>query len=791
MSKSNGWINRIFPQMTHSFFKDFDTRRDAYGFTVRPQYLQTFKEFDSIYKKEEEERSTKWRCFLEQHAELALANASVEESIAKSEVTEPKTNPVAESSGEGDVLSDRKPTNGNETESVPEKVDSGPKQTKKPVVRNWAEVRSSLSVIEDMMCRRVKSRINMTNDPKNSSQKHLQSIQEEGPADEDSKEESRNNERPYSSGDERAEDTLESSFPWKELESLVRGGVPRDLRGEVWQAFVGVKARRVEGYYQNLLDVCDAGGERFATPEKCRKQIEKDLPRTFPGHPALNEEGRNSLRRLLLAYAQHNPAVGYCQAMNFFAAILLLMMPEENAFWTLVGIMDDYFDGYFTTDMIESQVDQLVFEDLMRERYPKLVNHFDNLGVEMGWICGPWLLSIFVNMIPWDSVLRVWDVILFEGNRAMLLRTALALMELYGHALGTTKDAGDAITLLQSLVGSTFDSSTLVVTACISFSYVTEDMLQQLRQKHRPDVVAANEERNKGELVRQNSKRLATKLYSFKRDPKPIAREPSIKKGLCDKNVHDNSADLVFPPKLDHSLDITTIDSEVDSLPDIQDQVVWLKAQLCLMMEEKRAATLRAEELETALIEMAKQDNRRELSARIEHMEQEVAELQQVLGDKKEQEKAMLEVLMRVEQEQKVTEDARRSAEQDAAAQRYAVSVLEEKYEKAMNSLAQMEKRVVMAESMLEATLQYNSGQVKALSPGQSRPESPKDNNSSSSNNNNSNTTSKRTGILSFGLGWRDRNKAKPSHVEPSESKTTNEAVDAKAETNGHQEPEK
>lgn len=31
-----------------------------------------------------------------------------------------------------------------------------------------------------------------------------------------------------------------------------------------------------------------------------------------------------------------------------------------------------------------------------------------------------------------------------------------------------------------------------------------------------------------------------------------------------------------------------------------------------------------------------------------------------------------------------------------------------------MTSLAQMEKRVVMAESMLEATLQYNSGQVKA-----------------------------------------------------------------------------
>jgi len=29
-------------------------------------------------------------------------------------------------------------------------------------------------------------------------------------------------------------------------------------------------------------------------------------------------------------------------------------------------------------------------------------------------------------------VLRVWDVLLFEGNRVMLFRTALALMELYG-----------------------------------------------------------------------------------------------------------------------------------------------------------------------------------------------------------------------------------------------------------------------------------------------------------------------------------------------------------------------
>lgn len=30
------------------------------------------------------------------------------------------------------------------------------------------------------------------------------------------------------------------------------------------------------------------------------------------------------------------------------------------------------------------------------------------------------------------SVLRIWDVLLFQGNRVMLFRTALALLEIYG-----------------------------------------------------------------------------------------------------------------------------------------------------------------------------------------------------------------------------------------------------------------------------------------------------------------------------------------------------------------------
>lgn len=45
---------------------------------------------------------------------------------------------------------------------------------------------------------------------------------------------------------------------------------------------------------------------------------------------------------------------------------------------------------------------------------------------------------------------------------------------------------------------------------------------------------------------------------------------------------------------------------------------------------------------------------------------------------------------------------------------------MQEKYDEAMASLTQMENRAVMAETMLEATLQYQSSQQKAQLPSPS-----------------------------------------------------------------------
>ncbi|KAG2592760.1 hypothetical protein PVAP13_5NG577600 [Panicum virgatum] len=751
-------------------FIAFEHKRDAYGFAVRPQHLQRYREYANIYKEEEEERSERWKNFLDRQAE------------------------DGESSGE-----DVKVAPSNEDDGPPGKnaEDARPdekalRQQRPHKIQIWSEIRPSLGHIEDMMNSRVKKKqFSSVKEGYTGDELHPDNPEESKPS-EDSDDEFYDVEKVdpsqevpsadisnADSGTNRGADQ-EDYYPWKEeLECLVRDGLPMALRGELWQAFIGIGARRVKGYYEGLLAAdgekgdskcsdsppreCDNGKPKASQPfssEKWKGQIEKDLPRTFPGHPALDEDGRNALRRLLTAYARHNPSVGYCQAMNFFAGLLLLLMPEENAFWALTGIMDDYFDGYFSEEMIESQVDQLVLEELVRERFPKLVNHLDYLGVQVAWVTGPWFLSIFMNMLPWESVLRVWDVLLFEGNRVMLFRTALALMELYGPALVTTKDAGDAVTLLQSLAGSTFDSSQLVLTACMGYQAVGEARLQELRNKHRPSVISSMEQRARGLRAWRDTNSLASKLYNFKRDTEPLVSLSEEQSN--DSTDGDNNQETSSGNMNDMYLGLT-VNSEIDSLPDPKDQVVWLKGELCQLLEERRSAVLRADELETALMEMVKQDNRRELSAKVEQLEQELSELRQALSDKQEQERAMLQVLMRVEQEQKVTEDARICAEQDAASQKYAVHVLQEKYEEAMASLEQMENRAVMAETMLEATLQYQSGQQKAQLPSPSpSPRTPTRDGSPGQANQDSSQEfqPRRISLLApFSQGWRDKNK--------------------------------
>ena len=70
--------------------------------------------------------------------------------------------------------------------------------------------------------------------------------------------------------------------------------------------------------------------------------------------------GIPKLRRVLLAYSLHNPDIEYCQGFNRIAAIALLFLDEEEAFWCLLYILEFLLpDNYYMKQMIGTQVDQV------------------------------------------------------------------------------------------------------------------------------------------------------------------------------------------------------------------------------------------------------------------------------------------------------------------------------------------------------------------------------------------------------------------------------------------------
>lgn len=111
-------------------------------------------------------------------------------------------------------------------------------------VQHWAEIRPSLTSIEKILSSRVKKGKNMKGENINGNDSHLPSIEEsepvEGSPDENIQEEVCTKEILDGgiSGLREENNLLDQDLPeffspWKELESLVQGGVPKDLRGEV------------------------------------------------------------------------------------------------------------------------------------------------------------------------------------------------------------------------------------------------------------------------------------------------------------------------------------------------------------------------------------------------------------------------------------------------------------------------------------------------------------------------------------------------------------------------------
>ncbi|XP_036435959.1 TBC1 domain family member 8B isoform X2 [Colossoma macropomum] len=240
-------------------------------------------------------------------------------------------------------------------------------------------------------------------------------------------------------------------FCTKKTRDLVVRGVPETLRGELWMLFSGAVNDMAThpGYYAALLDEC-MGSSSLACDE-----IERDLHRSLPEHPAFQTDtGISALRRVLTAYAHRNPKIGYCQAMNILTSVLLLYAKEEEAFWLLVAVCERMLPDYFNRRIIGALVDQAVFEELIRDHLTALTDHMTDMSF-FSSVSLSWFLTLFISVLPIESAVNVVDCFFFDGIRAVL-QLALAVLHYNMDSLLCCHDDAEAVTILNRF----FDSVT-------------------------------------------------------------------------------------------------------------------------------------------------------------------------------------------------------------------------------------------------------------------------------------------------------------------------------------------
>ncbi|CCK69822.1 GTPase-activating protein GYP5 KNAG_0D00700 [Huiozyma naganishii CBS 8797] len=208
--------------------------------------------------------------------------------------------------------------------------------------------------------------------------------------------------------------TVANQSPDK-LEEEITRGIPRRIRGIIWQLIASSKSQEIEDLYQTL----------FSTESSHESNIKRDLQRTN----FIPQDKVDSLFNILRVYSIFDPDVGYTQGMAFIATPLLLNCNSEaEAFGLLIALMKNYnVRSFFLPEMPGLMLMMYQFDRLLEENVPTLSNHLQREGVRSSMYATQWFLTVFAYKFPLEFVLRIFDIIFFEGIES-LLKFAVNLM---------------------------------------------------------------------------------------------------------------------------------------------------------------------------------------------------------------------------------------------------------------------------------------------------------------------------------------------------------------------------
>ena len=242
-----------------------------------------------------------------------------------------------------------------------------------------------------------------------------------------------------------------------------RKGIPEAVRGSAWLELSGAAALKLAdapGAFSELcgrelpagiLDHAAMGvglstSSTLHTPAPLESAegaarravfdtIERDIARTFTGSAFFSSEGsavgQRKLFRVLVAYAQLHPEIGYCQGMAFVVSLVLSFMgSEEDAFATLRVLMSDKryaLAGLFAPGLPLVDRHLHTVQGLLNKLRPRLAAKLLDLGLHASMFAAQWIITLFAYSLPLPLVARVFDSFVVEGFK-LVFRVSIQLL---------------------------------------------------------------------------------------------------------------------------------------------------------------------------------------------------------------------------------------------------------------------------------------------------------------------------------------------------------------------------
>ncbi|XP_041033067.1 EVI5-like protein isoform X4 [Carcharodon carcharias] len=208
----------------------------------------------------------------------------------------------------------------------------------------------------------------------------------------------------------------------KLLRELIRKGIPHHFRGIVWQLLCNATDMPVKNQYSELL--------KMTSP--CEKLIRRDIARTYPEHEFFKGQdslGQEVLFNVMKAYSLVDREVGYCQGSAFIVGLLLMQMPEEEAFCVFVRLMQEYrLRELFKPSMAELGLCIYQFEYLIQDQLPELHVHFRSQSFHTSMYASSWFLTIFLTTFSLPLATRIFDIFMYEGLE-IVFRIGMAILQ--------------------------------------------------------------------------------------------------------------------------------------------------------------------------------------------------------------------------------------------------------------------------------------------------------------------------------------------------------------------------